>query len=49
MDPFEEFKIEEIEKVLDEVKLLKYINNDLDMKLETQISENNAVFSMGQK
>lgn len=35
MDPFEEFKIEEIEKVLDEVKLLRYINNDLDKKLET--------------
>jgi ABC-type transport system involved in cytochrome bd biosynthesis fused ATPase/permease subunit len=49
MDPFSEFSTEDIEKTLDEVKLLRYINNDLDRGLETQISENNAVFSMGQK
>jgi ATP-binding cassette, subfamily C (CFTR/MRP), member 4 len=49
MDPFSEFSTEDIEKTLDEVKLLRYINNDLDRGLETQISENNSVFSMGQK
>jgi ATP-binding cassette subfamily C (CFTR/MRP) protein 4 len=49
MDPFSDFSTEDIEKTLDEVKLLRYINNDLDRGLETQISENNAVFSMGQK
>lgn len=48
MDPFEEFSNEDIEKTLDEVKLLRHINN-MDKKLDTQISENNSVFSMGQK
>jgi ABC-type multidrug transport system fused ATPase/permease subunit len=48
MDPFEEYSNEEIEKVLDEVKLLRHINN-MEQKLDTKISENNSVFSMGQK
>jgi len=34
MDPFEEFSNEDIEKTLDEVKLLRIINN-MDKKLDT--------------
>jgi ATP-binding cassette subfamily C (CFTR/MRP) protein 4 len=49
MDPFNEYDDASIENVLDEVKLLRYIKNDLDRGLYTEISENNSVFSMGQK
>lgn len=49
MDPFNEYDDSAIENVLDEVKLLRYIKNDLDRGLDTEISENNSVFSMGQK
>jgi len=34
MDPFEEYSQEEIEKTLDEVKLLRHINS-MDKGLET--------------
>jgi ATP-binding cassette subfamily C (CFTR/MRP) protein 4 len=47
MDPFNEYDDSSIENVLDEVKLLQYIKNDLDRGLNTEISENNSIFSMG--
>lgn len=49
MDPFNDYDDAAIENVLDEVKILRYIKNDLDRGLDTEISENNSVFSMGQK
>ena len=49
MDPFGQYSDEEIENILDEVKLLKYIQKDLANGLNTEIAENNSVFSMGQK
>lgn len=35
MDPFDDYSEEEIKNTLDEVKLLKYIENDLDLGLMT--------------
>ena len=49
MDPFGEFKDEEIIKVLDEVKLSDHIKNKCSNGIDTSVSENNTVFSMGQK
>jgi len=49
MDPFEEFKDEQITKVLSEVNLWDHITRTCDNLLDTKISETNSVFSTGQK
>ena len=47
LDPFKEFDDAEIEKTLEEVKLLHYIQKNCANGLQTEISENNNVFSIG--
>jgi len=47
LDPFKEKKIEEVCKVLEEVKLDGFVK-DLDKGIETVVSENSGVFSVGQ-
>jgi len=49
LDPFDEFTDAEVIKVLEEVKLHDHIRNKCDNGILTFISENNTVFSMGQK
>lgn len=49
LDPFNEFTNEEIVKVLQEVRLHDHIRTKCEQGINTLISENNTVFSMGQK
>lgn len=49
LDPFEEFTDEDVEKTLDEIKLLDHIKKNCENGLNTLITESNNVFSMGQK
>jgi len=47
LDPFNEFTNEEVLDVLKEVRLESHIINKCDNGIDTFISENNTVFSMG--
>lgn len=47
LDPFKEFDDAEIEKTLEEVQLLHYIKNNCANGLQTEIAENNNIFSIG--
>ena len=48
LDPFKIYSDEEIWKTLEEVQLKQYVET-LDHGLDTEISDNNVVFSVGQK
>jgi len=48
MDPFDEYSMEQINNVLNDVNLYEYIQS-LPKKLESFVSSNSSVFSMGQK
>ena len=47
LDPFNEFSDEQIRVVLKEVKLWSHIEANCENGLQTKISENNSVFSIG--
>lgn len=49
LDPFDEYTNEQIENVLEEVQLLSHIQSNCENGLQTMISDNNNIFSMGQK
>jgi len=49
LDPFKEFKEEEIINVLTDLRLMDHINKNCDDGIYTELSESSNLFSVGQK